>query len=398
MKIAVQFGAGNIGRGFMGQLFWEAGYTTCFVEYNSALAAKLNERKQYPLRLLDAYSKQHIDLTITQIHALTTEEVREIAEIFSQADMIATAVGVKNLEQIAPLIAAGVKLRHQEQTSPVDIYLCENLYEAADMLKKAVRQCLDSETAAWAEEHIGFVGTSVARMVPAASGRFGVQDPLFVVADSYHKLAYDGPARRGQEPDIQGMYAVKNFQAEVERKLFTHNLGHAALAYLGYLKGYTYVHEPFDDPELCAIFNGALDETTEALLKRYPDDLDAREHADIRKDVNIRFGNPLIMDTVQRVARDPIRKLGPNDRLIGSAKLCQQYGIFPKRIASICGAALRYDYSEDPEAVKLQAMIREIGVAQTLQQVSGVEPTSAFGQEILNTYDELQKKSMLTPQ
>ncbi|MDY0096061.1 MAG: hypothetical protein RBT80_25470 [Candidatus Vecturithrix sp.] len=391
MKRAVQFGAGNIGRGFMGQLFWEAGYTTCFVEYNSDLVVTLNERKQYPLRLLDAYSKQHIDLIITQIHALTTEEVSKVTEVFSQADIIGTAVGVKSLEQIAPLIAAGVKLRYQQKTPPVDMYLCENLYEAASMLKKAVWQCLDSETAAWAEGHLGFVGTSVARMVPAASGRFGVQDPLFVVADSYHKLAYDGPARRGKEPDILGMYAVNNFRAEVERKLFTHNLGHAALAYLGYLKGYTYVHEPFDDPELCAIFNGALDETTEALLKRYPDDLDAREHADIRQDVNLRFGNPLILDTVQRVARDPIRKLGPHDRLIGSATLCLQYGIFPKHIALICGAALCYHEAQDPDAVKLQAMIAEIGAARTLQQVSGVDAGSAFGQEILKAYEELQK-------
>lgn len=392
MKLAVQFGAGNIGRGFMGQLFREAGYTTCFVEYNADLAAKLNERGRYPLRLLDAYSKQEIDMTIDRIEAFATTEIQKIATVIANTDVIGTAVGVKSLEQIAPLIAEGLTLRYQHQAPPIDIYLCENLYGAADMLKNAVLKSLDPPTADWVEDHVGFVGTSVARMVPAASDRFGVDDPLFVVADSYHKLPYDGPAQRGKKLEIEGFKAVSNFRAEVERKLFTHNLGHAALGYLGYLKGYTYVHEPFDDIELSTLFEAALDETTEALLNMYPQDLDADEQREIRKDVRIRFGNPLILDTVQRVARDPIRKLGPHDRLIGSAKLCMRYDIFPQHIARIGGAALCYDDADDPDAVKLQTMIREHGVGETLRQVSDIDPSSAFGQEIINAYYTLQKK------
>jgi mannitol-1-phosphate 5-dehydrogenase len=308
------------------------------------------------------------------------------------ADVIGTAVGVKSLEQIAPLIAAGLTLRRQKQAPPVDIYLCENIYGAAGMLKDAVKRTVDAEFAAWVDQHIGFVGTSVARMVPSASDRFGVKDPLFVVADSYHQLPYDGPALRGEPLLIDGMKAVKNFKAEVERKLFTHNLGHAALGYIGYLKGYSYVHEPFDDPELSTIFDGALDETSEALLNMYPEDLDREEHREIRRDVRIRFGNPMIMDTVQRVARDPIRKLGPNDRLIGSAKLCLNYDIFPKYIAYICGAALCYDYPEDPDAVKLQDMLCSNGIAQTLHQISGVVPESDLGKAIIEAYEDLQEK------
>ena len=391
-SIAVQFGAGNIGRGFMGQLFWEAGYQSCFIEYNSTLVSLLNEKKQYPLRLLDAYSKREVDMIIDRFEAMATDERQRIAEVIATAEIIGTAVGVKNLEHIAPLLAEGITLRRQKKPLPVDIYLCENIYGAAAMLKKAVVRLLDAETVAWMEQHVGFVGTSVARMVPAASDRFGVADPLFVVADSYHKLPYDGPARRGKAPEIEGIYAVNNFQAEVERKLFTHNLGHAALGYIGFLKGYSYVHEPFDDPELSAIFDGALDETSEALLKMYPEDLEADEHREIRNDVRIRFGNPMIMDTVQRVARDPIRKLGPNDRLIGSAKLCLKYGIFPEYIAYICGAALCYDYPEDADAVKLQTMIKECGIARTLQQISEVDPENDFGKKILEAYHELQEK------
>lgn len=374
----------------MGQLFWEAGYHICFVESNTTLVSLLNTHTQYPLRLLDAYSRQEIDMLIDRVEAISTADHQSVADRIAQAEVIGTAVGVKSLEQIAPLLAEGIRLRREKNPVPVDIYLCENIYGAATMLKEHVLQTLDPDTAHWMEDHIGFVGTSVARMVPAASDRFGVNDPLFVVADSYHQLPYDGPAVRAQQPDIEGMYAVRNFRAEVERKLFTHNLGHAALAYLGFLKGYAYVHEPFNDPELHAIFDGALDETAQALVKMYPEDIDADEHRKIRQDVRVRFGNPMILDTVQRVARDPIRKLGPHDRLIGSAALCLSNGIFPEYIATVCGAAFCYDYAEDADAVKLQAMIQERGIARTLRQVSGIDPESDLGEKIITAYHNLQ--------
>jgi mannitol-1-phosphate 5-dehydrogenase len=393
MKTAVQFGAGNIGRGFMGQLFWEAGYRTVFIEAQRPMVDLLNEKKKYPLRLLDAYFKSEIDITIDRFEALSTEDTSKVGEAVAQADVVGTAVGVKNLNAIAPLVAAGIKLRFSKKKSPIDIYLCENILDAAETLRKAVMGILGGKFEDWVEENVGFVGTSVARMVPAASGRFGVKDPLFVVADSYHKLPYDGRAIRAEQPAIEGMKPVMNFNAEVERKLFTYNLGHAALAYLGFLKGYTYVHEPFGDNDLAPIVESALDETTEVLLAMYPEDLDQEEHGEIRNDVRIRFGNPLLMDTVQRVGRDPVRKLGPNDRLIGSARLCLSHGVFPRAIAQVCGAAFLYEHPEDPDAELLQGKIRNQGIEKTVKEITDVEPSSDLGKEIIRSYREFQKKS-----
>jgi len=394
MKVAVQFGAGNIGRGFMGQLFWEAGYTTVFVEALKPLVAMLNKRKEYPLKLLDAHTKKEINLIINHLRAVAADDTEKVSEAVSQADIIGTAVGVKNLEAIAPPIAKGLRRRYEAQPGPVpfplDIYLCENIQSAARMLKEAVMKDLEGHIRDWVEENIGFVGTIVARMVPSASGRFGIDDPLFVVADSFHKLSYEGKAVRAQPPPIEGIRPVDNFQAEVERKLFTYNLGHAALAYLGYLKGCSYVHEPFDDEYLIGIFNGALDETSQALLARYPDDLDSEAQRRVREDVDLRFGNPMIMDTVQRVARDPIRKLGPTDRLIGSARLCLSQGVFPGHIAVVCAAALCYDYEGDADALVLQEKIRKNGVKKTLEEICGVDPKSRLGKEIIESYEELQ--------
>jgi len=391
MKKAVQFGAGNIGRGFMGQLFYEAGYETTFVDVSSEVVRLINKKRQYPLKLLDARTRTEIDLTINRIRAIDVGNVQAVAEAVANADIIGTAVGVGNLQPIAPLIIRGIQVRFERGAPPVDIYLCENTLTASGILKDAVMRNMGEALKKWTEENIGFVGTIVARMVPSKSDRFGIDDPLFVVADSFHALPYDANAVRAKPPAIEGIRAVDNFEAEVTRKLFTYNLGHAALAYLGYLRGFTYVHELFEDAELLAFFNGALDEISQALLSRFPDDLDRESQDWVRADINHRFSNPMIMDTVYRVGRDPIRKLGPHDRLAGSARLCLEQGIFPGNIAVVCAAAFCYDYSKDSEAVRLQEMIRKSGIDYALKEVSDVDPKSELGRKIMDSCRCLKK-------
>lgn len=386
---AVQLGAGNIGRGFMGQLFWEAGYRTTFVDSSRDLVQLLNERRQYTLRLLDAYRQEAVDMTIDRFVALHTGEAVEVAEAVARAEVLCTAVGVKSLPLVAPLIAAGIRLRVERHGRPLDVWLCENLLGAAGILAEQVSAHLDESCRGWARENLGFVGTAVARMVPSAENRAG-EDPLLVVSDAHHELPYDAAAARGVIPQITGLQPAGDFKAEMERKLFTHNLGHASLAYLGSLKGFTYVHEGLQDPFLGAVFDGALEETAAALVRKYPHAIEAEDHARIRRDVRVRFGNPMIRDTIKRVGKDPIRKLGPQERLIGSAELCLSQGIFPHRILTVCGAALCYDEPEDPDAVRLQRMIGENGVDRALREVSGIDAAGELGAGILAAYRELQ--------
>jgi mannitol-1-phosphate 5-dehydrogenase len=231
-------------------------------------------------------------------------------------------------------------------------------------------------------------------MVPVISAELRQQHPGLVVADSYHKLPYDGTARKAAPPPIEGLYPVRNFEAEVERKLFMYNLAHAALAYSGYLKGFSYIHESFDDPEIALLFQKCLDESALALQTRFPEDIDADSQAKTRQDIQLRFSNPMVMDTIQRIARDPIRKLGPEDRLIGSAHLCLEQGIFPKYIAIACAAALCYDLPDDPQAQTLQDMIQQTGVEVTLRDISSLAPESEFGQTILQHYTHIQKERL----
>jgi mannitol-1-phosphate 5-dehydrogenase len=392
MKTAIQFGAGNIGRGFMGQLFFEAGYHTIFVEASKSLVDLLNASHTYPLRLLDAATQRTINMDIAHIQALHIDQIDQITDAIAHTEVMGSAVGVPNLIHIAPLLVAGIHRRFTMNPAPIDIYLCENMLHAASQLKSHVLEQLEHDVRVWAEDYVGFVGTSVARMVPVISEELRRQHPGLVVADSYHKLPYDGIARKAAPPRIEGLYPVRNFEAEVERKLFMYNLGHAALAYPGYLKGLSYIHESFEDQEITMLFQKCLDETALALQKRFPEDIDAKSQEETRKDIFLRFSNPMIMDTIRRIARDPIRKLGSEDRLIGSANLCLNQGIFPKYIAIACAAALCYDQPEDPQAVKLQEIIRHSGIEATLRNVSSLDPESEFGKTIIHNYLRIQEQ------
>ncbi|MGC8777585.1 MAG: mannitol-1-phosphate 5-dehydrogenase, partial [Candidatus Caldatribacteriaceae bacterium] len=160
MKYGVQFGAGNIGRGFIGHLLWESGFTTIFVEANQELVRLLNERKSYPLRLLDKDGVAH-DLLIDRVEALWSDKEEEIGEAIAGAEVVFTAVGVKNLKLIARALAQGVEKRCTGNPQPLNVFLCENLKDAPSFLQAEVEKYLSPEVRNFCREKIGFVGTVV---------------------------------------------------------------------------------------------------------------------------------------------------------------------------------------------------------------------------------------------
>ncbi|NLJ48629.1 MAG: hypothetical protein GX428_03455 [Candidatus Atribacteria bacterium] len=390
MKQAIQFGAGNIGRGFIGHLLWESGYRIVFVEAYPELVKLLNTRLKYPLRLLEK-NGQEKNVTIDNFVVYQTEEKNKISKAIAASSIIFTAVGVKNLPAVAPLVADGIQLRLKENPHPLNILLCENLKDAPQFFKNEVETHLNDEGKKFLQEKVGFVGTVVARMVPVMDKRFGVDDPLFIVAEAYHKLPYDVTAVKGSLPEIAGLKPVQNFQSEVDKKLFIHNLGHATIAYFGYLKGYEYIHQAIADEEIKNLLDEVLKETSSSILRKYPD-LDRIEVNEFVEDLKERFFNPLLMDTVYRVGRDPIRKLGEDDRIIGGIALCQSQKVFPDAILKVAGIALIYDYNQDADAVRLQSMIKNEGVKEVVRKACGVDPESDVGEKIIQSYHQFRER------
>ena len=388
MRKAVQFGAGNIGRGFTGQLFSEAGFEVVFVDVVDELVRLINERHSYPIRYA---SEQMETMTIENVRAVNGRDVAAVADEIRTADLMCTAVGVNVLPHVAPAIAAGVKARADaDVTEPINIIICENLQHMAAFLKGKVSESLPSEYHAYLDEKIGFVESVVGRMAPVMTEEQKQEDPLLVVVEPYKHLPVSKAGIKGEFPEIAHMEPKKNFQAYVDRKLFTHNAGHATAAYFGYLKGYVYIYQAMNDAQINAAVRAALTETGQALIEKHG--LSPEEHQEHTEDLLRRFANVALGDQVARVGGDPLRKLGPEDRLVGGAKLALEYNIFPANLCKAIAAGLRFDPPGDRTAPAVQQMICEDGVAGALNKITGLDPDSQLARQILRDYDTVEKE------
>jgi len=371
LRKAVVFGAGMVGRGFLGQLFSESGYQVTFVDIDRELVEAINARGGYWLRLVDNEGPQ--ELWIAPVKAIDGRAVDRAASVLSQAELAATAAGARALPAIAPIFAQAIAWRAEaELESPLNIVVCENLKEASAIFRQMVRQSLEPRYHSFFENRIGFVMAVIGRMAPIIAPEVRQQDPALMIAEPYKELPVSREGFVGPIPEIVGLRAEPDFEAWVARKLYLHNAGHAMLAYLGYLKDLTYGYEALRDPDVRPLFDRALDESLRALVAEFGfAESDLRSHA---ADVIRRLDNQALADTIFRLARDPLRKLGPEDRLVGAARLALKHGIVPQGLAWGIAAGLSYDDPQDPRAIKLQRLLAIEGIESVLQSLCGLDP------------------------
>lgn len=370
MKKAIQFGAGNIGRGFTTQLFVESGYEVVFVDVVDAVVDLINERRSYPIEIVGDNAETVI---IKNVRAVNGKDREAVAREISDADLICTAVGVNVLKHVAPPIAMGIKMRADAGIeTPINILICENLIHASNILRGYILEALPAEYEEYVKTHVGLVESVVSRMVPIMTEEQRAIDPLLVCVEDYKKLPVDKRGFIGEIPQIVGMMPYDNLEGYVERKLFTHNLAHAAAGYLGYLRGYEYVWQAVGDDVVLSKLRAALSETGVALIEKWgfaPED-----HQAHIEDLLHRFANVALGDTCARVGKDPIRKLGLNDRVIGGANLALSYDIKPINVALVAAAGLVYDNVEDAAAVEIQKIIKEEGLDAVFERICGIDP------------------------
>ncbi|RME69612.1 MAG: mannitol-1-phosphate 5-dehydrogenase [Chloroflexi bacterium] len=374
-KKAVQFGAGNIGRGFIGQVLSQAGYRLTFVDVVDPLVRQINERGRYTLIEIDASGQKEV--TVENVEAINASNESAVIQAIVEADIIITAVGPGVLPIIAKVIAKGLQQRAQvNPATPLNIIACENLIHNSHILRDHVTNHLPDTYRAYVERNVGFPNCVIDRVVTAPSDTVRQADPLAVVAEGQGIWIVDRYAVAGELPVIAGLQFTENLEAYVEQKIFTLNTAHAIAAYLGYLKGYQYIHEALHDPEIYRTVLGSVWEFGAVLTKRH--NLDPVAQQQYAAQVLKRFENSSIPDPIERVARDPKRKLAPTDRLVKPALLALEAGVTPNHLATGIAAALLYDAPTDAQAVELGQALRTQGLEAVLQEVCQLPPDSAL--------------------
>jgi len=337
------YGGGNIGRGFIGALMSASDYEVTFIDVAAPVVDTLNEKNCYPVRIIAGDS--HKDISVEHVRAVNGNDAEAAAQVIADADIMATAVGARILPYIVPNIVAGLRKRWAQNGAPLNIIICENLMDANKVLEKMLKEQLTAEEQAKFDETVGLVEASIGRMVPVQTEEMKDGDPMRVCVEEYGYLPVDKAAFKGDIPSLRNMVPFEPFDFYIKRKLYIHNMGHAVCAYLGDYLNLAYIWESIDNADVRILVQNAMLESAMALSKKYGIAL-----AEIQlhiTDLLYRFTNAALRDTCQRVGGDPARKLSPEDRLIGSAKLALTEGILPAYIAAGAAAGVRRYLAEN---------------------------------------------------
>ncbi|MDR1411514.1 MAG: mannitol-1-phosphate 5-dehydrogenase [Spirochaetaceae bacterium] len=380
MKMAM-YGCGNIGRGFIGALFALSGYEVTFIDIADALVDRLRRERRYPLRIVSTGGFE--DIEINGVDAVNGKDAERAADLIAETDIMATAVGVKVLKFIAPVIAAGIKKRLASGGKPLNIIICENLMDANIILGGMIKENLSDEECERFDRSVGLVEASIGRMVPVQTPEMQAGDPLRVCTERYGFLPVDRDAFRGGIPEIKNMVPFSPFGFYLKRKLYVHNMGHAVCAYLGGFAGFEYIWAAAGNPDIRLVAQNAMLESAQALGARYQ--VPVKGIIDHIDDLLLRFSNAALGDTCKRVGADPVRKLSPSDRLVGAASFCLEQGICPAYIAAGAAGAV---YQQLRESGKEQGAGN---AAAALESVSALRPGDRLREIILKIYEVFLK-------
>ena len=378
---ALHFGGGNIGRGFIGKILAKAGYEVVFADINMTVIDRLNQDHGYTVHVVGEGVDQKE--TVKNVRGINSGDEAAVTAEISDATLVTTAVGPPVLEILAPLLARSLAARYRAGGAPLNIIACENMVRGSSFLKEKVLAAAGDD-AALIDANTGFVDCAVDRIVPPVRG--GDADPLAVTVEVFSEWIVDSTQFKGAVPAIAGMIATDKLMAFIERKLFTLNTGHTALAYFGQLAGKKTVGEAMQDDAVRHAAEAVMKESGAVLIRRYA--FDPAAHRAYIDKILKRFANPYLHDDIDRVARQPLRKLGAQERFIKPLNGMLEYDLPHDATVRAIAATLHYHNPDDPQAVEMQYYRQAHGIAATLAKYSDFDNTAVVA-EIEAAYQAL---------
>lgn len=367
MKKAVHFGAGNIGRGFIGEILSKNGFEIYFVDTNKAIIDELNTRHSYEIGIASSSPEK---ISVSGVFGINNgENPKDVIEAIAQADIVTTAIGPNILPYIAELVAKGIQKRKEENKQvQIDIIACENMIGGSEFLEKKVAEYLSDSDKVYLANYIGFPNAAVDRIVPGQKH----EDLLYVEVEPFCEWVIDESQIKNKSFKLEGVHYASNLEPFIERKLFSVNSGHATVAYSSAYKGYKTILEGLQHKEILSALKGVQKETRALLLAKWPQYFTEEDLISYHQMIISRFANPKIIDEVTRVARTPIRKLGYDERFIRPIRELNERGLSYQNHLDIVGKIFAYQDENDSQSVQLQEKLSTMDLQRLIEEVTGL--------------------------
>ena len=325
---AVIFGGGKVGRGFLAQLLSRAGWTFTLVDAcQDTVKALQNNGGWHTFNLATQESEWIQPNGVVHFS-------QDLEQIFDIADLILTSIGAAHLQLWAQEILNPLCKRLEQGN--LDLILAENHPRPAFAVRQALLQNASEEQQRLIEERLGIAQAQVLR---SCIEPLQTQHPLTVQIQDHWTLPLDGDALK-TDFSVQGFKKMPHFERELTRKLFTYNCVNAMVCYLGHLAGYEWLADAANDPRISAIALQAGQESSAALVAAYG--FEPAEQKEWCERALTKYQDRTIRDPIERNARDPVRKLGRFERLLGPINLCKEHDLPHESLLVGVAAALQY--------------------------------------------------------
>lgn len=355
MRNVTVIGAGKTGRGFVARLLCEGDVNVNFIDKNEALVEGLRRDGRFTVSF---FGGKREPFAVDRYTVNTWETAGEIDEL------IFVSVCGPNLRDVGEALRSRLDPKKHYY-----VVTCENYSHPSKVLREAIGM-----------ENIS-VSEATVFCTTIENGGYDIS------SENYPYLQCDADLLEGYDPAIAGIRPISAFGNFLTRKLFTYNAASCVIAYLGWLRGYSDYGEAANDPEVLELLDRNYAVTNRVLCREFGyEEKDQAEFAALSK---AKFTDRTIADTVARNAREPQRKLGREERVIGPMLVINKYGEDASVLEMTAAAMLLYDNDgEDAwRAIKAEKTPREI-----LTEIGGLDKDDPAIDRILTYYGEFSKK------